>query len=182
MFLPRSIATVDAFKNAMALDIAMGGSTNTVLHILAIAHEAEVDFTMQDIDAISRHIPTLCKVAPSSSYHVEDVHRRSGIMAILQMLTDKGVINQDCLTVSGASLGEQIRTYSIRHAPNPMAEAFFQAAPGGVRTTVAFSQSSTYKELDIDPVAGCIRPWHTRILRMVVCVCSMATLPRMAVS
>jgi dihydroxy-acid dehydratase len=155
--LPRSIATVDAFKNAMALDIAMGGSTNTVLHILAIAHEAEVDFTMQDIDAISRHIPTLCKVAPSSSYHVEDVHRAGGIMAILQMLTDKGVINQDCLTVSGVSLGEQIRTYSIRHAPNPMAEAFFQAAPGGVRTTVAFSQSSTYKELDIDPVAGCIR-------------------------
>ena len=155
--LPRSIATVDAFKNAMALDIAMGGSTNTVLHILAIAHEAEVDFTMQDIDAISRRIPTLCKVAPSSSYHVEDVHRAGGIMAILEMLTDKGVIKQDCLTVSGASLGEQIRAYSIRHHPSPMAEAFFQAAPGGVRTTVAFSQSSTYKELDIDPVAGCIR-------------------------
>jgi dihydroxy-acid dehydratase len=155
--LPRSIVTLDAFKNAMALDIAMGGSTNTVLHILAIAHEGGVDFTMQDIDAISRRIPTLCKVAPSSSYHVEDVHRAGGIMAILEMLTDKGVINQDCLTVSGVALGDQIRTYSIRHAPSLMAEAFFKAAPGGVRTTVAFSQSSTYKELDVDPVAGCIR-------------------------
>jgi dihydroxy-acid dehydratase len=155
--LPRSIATLEAFQNAMALDIAMGGSTNTVLHILAIAHEAEVAFTMQDIDAISRRIPTLCKVAPSSSYHVEDVHRAGGIMAILEMLTDAGVIHQDCPTVSGVSLGEQIRTYSIRRQPNPMAEAFFQAAPGGVRTTVAFSQSSTYKDLDIDPVAGCIR-------------------------
>jgi dihydroxy-acid dehydratase len=155
--LPRSIATVDAFKNAMALDIAMGGSTNTVLHTLAIAYEAEVDFTMQDIDAISRRIPTLCKVAPASSYHVEDVHRAGGIMAILEMLTDTGVINPDCLTVSGVALGEQIRAYSIRRHPNPLAEAFFQAAPGGIRTTVAFSQSNTYNALDVDPVTGCIR-------------------------
>jgi dihydroxy-acid dehydratase len=155
--LPRSIASAEAFKNAMALDIAMGGSTNTVLHILAIAHEAEVDFAMQDIDAISRHIPTLCKVAPSSSYHVEDVHRAGGIMAIMEMLSEKGLINEACPTVSGLTLGEQIRAYSIRTDPNPTAEDFFKAAPGGVRTKTAFSQSSTYQTLDVDPVAGCIR-------------------------
>ncbi|MEM7035081.1 MAG: dihydroxy-acid dehydratase [Chloroflexota bacterium] len=155
--LPRSIADKEAYKNAMALDIAMGGSTNTVLHILAIAHEAGVDFTMQDIDDISRDIPTLCKVAPSSSYHVEDVHRAGGIMAIMEMLIEKGVINQNSNTVSGATLGEQIRAYSIRSDPSPMAQEFFKAAPGGVRTKVAFSQSSMFKELDVDPVEGCIR-------------------------
>lgn len=159
--LPRSLATYDAFKNAMALDIAMGGSTNTVLHILAIAHEAELDFTMQDIDDISRLVPTLCKVAPSSNYHVEDVHRAGGIMAIMEMLGQRGLINMDSQTVSGASMGEQIQAYSIRTDPNPDAEAFFKAAPGGVRTTKAFSQSSTFKELDVDPAAGCIRsPEH----------------------
>jgi dihydroxy-acid dehydratase len=155
--LPRSIASRQAFKNAMALDIAMGGSTNTVLHILAIAHEAEVDFSMQDIDAISRDVPTLCKVAPSSSYHVEDVHRAGGIMAIMEMLAEKGVIDQACKTVSGLTLGQQIRAYSIRTDPSPMAEAFFKAAPGGVRTKAAFSQSNTYPTLDVDPVGGCIR-------------------------
>ena len=155
--LPRSIASLAAFKNAMALDIAMGGSTNTVLHILAIAHEAEVDFTMQDIDAISRDVPTLCKVAPASSYHVEDVHRAGGIMAIMEMLAERGIIDQACKTVSGATLGEQIRAYSIRTDPTPMAEDFFKAAPGGVRTKEAFSQRSTYKTLDVDPAAGCIR-------------------------
>jgi dihydroxy-acid dehydratase len=155
--LPRSIASRAAFKNAMTLDIAMGGSTNTVLHILAIAHEAEVDFTMQDIDAISRDVPTLCKVAPASSYHVEDVHRAGGIMAIMEMLAGKGLIDPACKTVSGAALGEQIRAYSIRQDPNPMAEAFFKAAPGGVRTKEAFSQSKLYQALDVDPVKGCIR-------------------------
>lgn len=155
--LPRSIASPSAFRNAMALDIAMGGSTNTVLHILAIAHEAKVDFTMQDIDAISRHIPTLCKVAPSSHYHVEDVHRAGGIMAIMEMLSEKGLIDPECNTVSGATLGEQIRAYSIRTDPSPMAEAFFKAAPGGVRTKEAFAQSNLYETLDVDPVAGCIR-------------------------
>ena len=155
--LPRSIATREAFQNAMALDIAMGGSTNTVLHILAIAHEAEVDFTMADIDAISRHTPTLCKVAPSSHYHVEDVHRAGGIMAIMEMLSEKELINQACRTVSGTSMAEQIRAYSIRTDPSPVAETFFKAAPGGVRTKNAFSQSNTYATLDIDPAAGCIR-------------------------
>jgi dihydroxy-acid dehydratase len=155
--LPRSIASREAFKNAVALDIAMGGSTNTVLHILAIAHEAGVDFTMQDIDAISRNIPTLCKVAPSSSYHVEDAHRAGGIMAIMEMLAEKELINPACKTVSGVTLGEQIRAYSIRTDPKPMAEEFFKAAPGGVRTKKAFSQSSTYKTLDVDSVGGCIR-------------------------
>lgn len=155
--LPRSIATRAAFQNAMRLDIAMGGSTNTVLHILAIAHEAEVDFTMQDIDEISRDTPTLCKVAPSSHYHVEDVHRAGGIMAIMEMLTEKGLIHPDCKTVSGATLGAQIQAYSIRTDPNPVVETFFKAAPGGVRTKEAFSQSSSYKALDVDPMAGCIR-------------------------
>ena len=156
--LPRSIASYDAFKNAMALDIAMGGSTNTVLHLLAIAHEAGVDFTMQDIDDISRQIPTLCKVAPSSSYHVEDVHRAGGIMAIMEELAQKeGVLNLDCMTVSGTTLGEQIRAYSIRSDPNPAAEIFFKAAPGGVRTKQAFSQNNSYEALDLDAEAGCIR-------------------------
>ncbi|MEZ4674401.1 MAG: dihydroxy-acid dehydratase [Caldilineaceae bacterium] len=156
--LPRSIATYDAFKNAMALDIAMGGSTNTVLHILAIAHEAGVDFTMQDIDDISRYVPTISKVAPSSHFHVEDVHRAGGIMAIMEMLGQReGILNLNCNTVSGATLGQQIQAYSIRTDPNPEAEEFFKAAPGGVRTTEAFSQKAMYKELDTDGEAGCIR-------------------------
>jgi dihydroxy-acid dehydratase len=155
--LPRSIATFEAFKNAMALDIAMGGSTNTVLHILAIAHEAGVNFTMQDIDAISRHIPTLCKVAPSSHYHVEDVHRAGGIMAIMEELTKKGVVNGECLTVSGVTLGEQIKQYSIHNGANPVAQQFYRAAPGGVRTKVAFSQDKMYETLDLDLEKGCIR-------------------------
>ncbi|MFN8467368.1 MAG: dihydroxy-acid dehydratase [Caldilineaceae bacterium] len=130
--LPRSIASRDAFANAMALDIAMGGSTNTVLHILAIAYEAGIDFTMQDIDTISRHVPTLCKVAPSSRYHVEDVHRAGGIMAIMEMLGEAGKITEECVTVSGATMGEQIKAYSVRRNPSPAAEAFFQAAPAGI--------------------------------------------------
>jgi dihydroxy-acid dehydratase len=155
--LPRSIASLSAFKNAMTLDIAMGGSTNTVLHILAIAHEAGVNFTMQDIDEISRHVPTLCKVAPSSHFHVEDVHRAGGIMAIMEMLTVKNLIDLSCHTVSGAKMGEQIQAYSIRTDPNPVVESFFKAAPGGVRTKEAFVQNASYKTLDVDPVAGCIR-------------------------
>jgi dihydroxy-acid dehydratase len=155
--LPRSISNLDAYKNAMALDIAMGGSTNTVLHILAIAHEAGIDFTMQDIDDISRNIPTLCKVAPSSSYHVEDVHRAGGVMAILEMLNEKGIINPDCMTVAGKTIGEQIEAYSIRQKPSPTTLDFFRAAPGGVRTKTAFSQSNLYKELDVNSETGCIR-------------------------
>ena len=155
--LPRAIASRAAFANAMALDIAMGGSTNTVLHILAIAHEAGIDFTMQDIDTISRYVPTLCKVAPSSSYHVEDVHRAGGIMAIMEMLNEAGMINEECMTVSGSTLGEQIKAYSIRRDPSPSAEEFFLSAPGGKRSKTAFAQSNFYNELDVDRVGGCIR-------------------------
>ena len=158
--LPRAIASRDAFNNAMALDIAMGGSTNTVLHLLAIAHEAGVDFDMAAIDAISRHVPTLCKVAPSSHYHVEDVHRAGGIMTIMEELATAGLINLSYSTVSGLTLGEQMRAYSIRrpgNSDNEMAETFFKAAPGGQRTTIAFSQSARYETLDLDAQQGCIR-------------------------
>jgi dihydroxy-acid dehydratase len=112
---------------------------------------------MQDIDAISRHIPTLCKVAPSSHYHVEDVHRAGGIMAIMEELTKKGVVNGECLTVSGVTLGEQIKQYSIHNGANPVAQQFYRAAPGGVRTKVAFSQDKMYETLDLDLEKGCIR-------------------------
>ena len=156
--LPRSIATRAAFENAMALDIAMGGSTNTVLHILAIAQEAEVDFTMADIDAISRRIPTLCKVAPSSHYHVEDVHRAGGIMAILGELSKAGLIDTSTRTVSGRSLKDQIREYSIEDSEiTDIGKELFSAAPAGVRTPVAFSQDSRYDMLDTDRKNGCIR-------------------------
>ncbi|MBF0353100.1 MAG: dihydroxy-acid dehydratase [SAR324 cluster bacterium] len=155
--LPRSIATLDAFKNAMALDIAMGGSTNTVLHILAIAQEAGVDYTMKHIDEISRHVPTLCKVAPSSHYHVEDVHRAGGIMAILEELIPTGLIQQACRTISGKTIGEQIEAFSIRQSPNSQAKMLYKAAPGGIPTQIAFSQNSQYSVLDTDSVKGCIR-------------------------
>ncbi len=112
---------------------------------------------MQDIDAISRTVPTLCKVAPSSHYHVEDVHRAGGIMAIMEMLREGGKIIEQCMTVSGSTLGEQIKAYNIRCNPSPTAEAFFRAAPGGKRSKAAFGQSNFYSELDVDRVAGCIR-------------------------
>lgn len=155
--LPCSIATMGAFENAMALDIAMGGSTNTVLHILAIAHEAGVPFSMKNIDEISRKVPTLCKVAPSSHYHVEDVHRAGGITRILEELLDKGLINKDARTVLGLTLEEQVKKYSITNDANKEAKDFFLSAPGGVRTTVAFSQSNKFDSLDVDTKGGCIR-------------------------
>ncbi|MGK0289030.1 MAG: dihydroxy-acid dehydratase [bacterium] len=154
--LPRSIANYKAFQNAMALDIAMGGSTNTVLHILAIAHEAGVDFTMKDMDEISKKMPTLCKVAPSSDYHIEDVHRAGGIMAILESLLDKDLINSDCFTVSGKTIKEQVLEQSIIRGSGE-AKKLYSAAPGGVRTTVAFSQENYYNQLDQDREKGCIR-------------------------
>ncbi|MEM7180474.1 MAG: dihydroxy-acid dehydratase [Spirochaetota bacterium] len=154
--LPRSIANYESFKNAMALDVAMGGSTNTVLHILAIAREAGVDFTMKDIDAISRYVPTVCKVAPSSDYHIEDVHRAGGIMGILAELGKKDILHLSSPTVSGKTLGEQIAEMDVCKN-NPEAQEFYKAAPGGVRTTVAFSQSKKFKELDVDREKGCIR-------------------------
>ena len=156
--LPRKIATFEAFENAMTLDIAMGGSTNTVLHILAIAHEAGVDFRMKDIDALSRRVPNICKVAPSSSYHVEDVHRAGGIFSILGELDRAGLIKRNVGTVHAATLGEAIDAFDIKR-PGASAQAKAQtlAAPGGVRTTLAFSQDKYFGEADSDRARGCIR-------------------------
>ncbi len=153
--LPRSIATFDAFENAMTLDIAMGGSTNTVLHLLAIAREAEVDFTMKDMDRLSRHVPTLCKVAPSSEYHMEDVHRAGGIPAILGELDRAGLLHGEVGSVHSKTLREGLQEWDI--VQNPAAEKFFRAAPGGIVTTIAFSQSMLYPDADSDRAAGCIR-------------------------
>jgi dihydroxy-acid dehydratase len=156
--LPRNIATKAAFENAMTLDIAMGGSTNTVLHLLAIAHEAGVPFTMQDIERLSRRVPNICKVAPSSSYHVEDVHRAGGISTILGALDRAGLIQREVMTVHAVTLGAVIDANDIRR-PTATAIARQQAltAPGGVRTTVAFSQDKYYPAPDTDGVKGCIR-------------------------
>ncbi|MGH3877402.1 MAG: dihydroxy-acid dehydratase [Actinophytocola sp.] len=156
--LPRSIATRDAFVNAMALDMAMGGSTNTVLHILAAAREGEVDFTLADIDAISRRVPCLSKVSPNSSYHMEDVHRAGGIPAILGELWRAGLLAQDVLSVHSASLSSWLSAWDIR-STSPSAEAIelYHAAPGGVRTTKAFSTSNRWSSLDTDAAGGCIR-------------------------
>ena len=156
--LPRSIATFKAFENAMRLDIAMGGSTNTVLHILAIAREAGVEFTMRDIDRLSRQTPTLCKVAPSSAYHVEDVHRAGGIMGIMGELERKSLVHRECATVSGSSFGDQIDTNDPRRPTcTESAQRRALAAPGGVPTTEAFSQSRFHEQADLDRIKGCIR-------------------------
>lgn len=157
--LPRNIATFAAFENAMTLDVAMGGSTNTVLHILAIAREAGVDFKMTDIDRLSRKTPCLSKVAPATQkYHIEDVHRAGGIMGILAELDRAGLINRDTHTVHSATLGEALDRWDIvKNNADSFAHLFYRAAPGGVPTTVAFSQSMRYPDLDLDRVSGCIR-------------------------
>ena len=156
--LPRSIATKQAFENAMTLDIAMGGSTNTVLHILAMAQEGEVDFTMDDIDRLSREVPVLCKVAPAvANVHMEDVHRAGGIMAILGELDRGGLVRRDSPTVHAPSIGEAIRQWDIRVSNNEDVHQLFRAAPGGVPTQVAFSQSRRWKEVDLDRENGVIR-------------------------
>ncbi|PIV76826.1 MAG: dihydroxy-acid dehydratase [Rhodobacteraceae bacterium CG17_big_fil_post_rev_8_21_14_2_50_65_11] len=156
--LPREIATLEAFENAMSLDIAMGGSTNTVLHLLAIAHEGEVDFTMADMDRLSRKVPCLCKVAPNTAnVHMEDIHRAGGIFAILGELARAGLLHTEVSTVHSSTLGEAIAKWDIAVANNPEAERLFKAAPGGVRTTQAFSQSNRYKDLDTDRAGGVIR-------------------------
>jgi dihydroxy-acid dehydratase len=156
--LPRSIATFAAFENAMTLDIAMGGSTNTVLHLLATAQEGEVPFTMADIDRLSRHVPHLCKVAPSSPFvHLEDVHRAGGIFAILGELDRGGLIHRDTYTVHAATLGEAIDQRDIKRSVAPAVEEFYRAAPGGVRTIIPFSQSNRYSELDLNRESGVIR-------------------------
>jgi dihydroxy-acid dehydratase len=156
--LPRGIASFAAFENAMALDIAMGGSTNTILHLLAIAHEAEVDFTLAHMDALSRKIPCLCKVAPAvPDVHMEDVHRAGGIAGILGRLDAAGLLNRDVPTVSGQSMGEVLAQWDIAQSNDTDAQTLFTAAPGGVRTTQAFGQSNRYTELDRDRKAGVIR-------------------------
>ncbi len=155
---PRGIADVRSFENAMALDIAMGGSTNTVLHLLAMAREGEVDFTMADIDRMSRKVPHLSKLSPSTSlYHMEDVHRAGGILGIMGELDRIGLIHRDRPTVHTATIGEAIDTYDIMRSPSPEVETFFRAAPGGVRTTEAFSQEHLWDDLDRDRANGCIR-------------------------
>ncbi|TVT33408.1 dihydroxy-acid dehydratase [Amycolatopsis rhizosphaerae] len=156
--LPRSIANKKAFENAMALDMAMGGSTNTVLHILAAAQEGEIDFTIDDIDAIGRRVPCLSKVSPNSDYHMEDVHRAGGIPAILGELNRAGLLNKDVHAVHSPGLEAWLSTWDIR-AESPSAEAveLFHAAPGGVRTTEAFSTANRWSSLDTDAAGGCIR-------------------------
>src|SRR5476649_93047 len=156
--LPRSIATKAAFENAMALDVSMGGSTNTVLHLLAAAHEAEVDFTMADIDRISRKVPCLCKVAPmTDKYHIEDVHRAGGIVGILGELARAGLLDTSLPTIHAATLADAIAQNDIKCTDDPAVRQLFRAAPGGVPTQVAFSQSERYDALDTDRATGCIR-------------------------
>jgi dihydroxy-acid dehydratase len=156
--LPREVASFAAFENAMSLDIAMGGSTNTVLHLLAAAHEAEVDFTMADIDRLSRRVPCLSKVAPAKAdVHMEDVHRAGGVMAILGELDRGGLLRTDLPTVHSASLGEALDRWDIRRSASESVQTFFRAAPGGVPTQVAFSQSRRWEELDLDRASGVIR-------------------------
>ena len=157
--LPRSIATRDAFLNAMTLDIAMGASTNTVLHLLAVAQEAEVDFRMQDIDRLSRKVPFLCKLAPNwQKYSVQEENRAGGILGILGELAKGGLLNLDCKRVNGATLGEDIRKYSITgESIDPEAERIYRSAPGGKFSTKMGSQDARWETLDTDRVNGCIR-------------------------
>lgn len=156
--LPRNIANKASLENAMALDVAMGGSTNTVLHILAVANEGKIDFTMHDIDAISRKVPCVCKVAPAvQTVHIEDVHRAGGIMGILGELSRAGIIDTSAPTVHSPTLGDAIAKWDIKVSNDPEVEEFFKAAPGGVRTAVAFSQSALWKETDKDRAKGVIR-------------------------
>ncbi|HXV32064.1 MAG TPA: dihydroxy-acid dehydratase [Sinorhizobium sp.] len=156
--LPRSIASKQAFENAMALDIAMGGSTNTVLHILASAYEGEVDFTMDDIDRLSRKVPCLSKVAPAKAdVHMEDVHRAGGIMSILGELDKGGLINRECVTVHSETLGDAIDRWDITRTSSETVRNFYRAAPGGIPTQVAFSQEARWEELDTDRESGVIR-------------------------
>ncbi len=156
--LPRSIASFAAFENAMTLDIAMGGSTNTVLHLLAAAHEAGVDFTMEDIDRLSRRVPCICKVAPATPFfHMEDVHRAGGIMALLGELDRGGLINRDVPTTHAPTLAAAIETWDVRRTDDETVRTFYRAAPGGVATQVAFSQDRRYAALDLNREEGCIR-------------------------
>ncbi|MBK7674144.1 dihydroxy-acid dehydratase [Accumulibacter sp.] len=156
--LPRAIGTFEAFENAMTLDVSMGGSTNTVLHILAAAQEGGVGFTMDDIDRISRQVPCLAKVAPATpDYHMEDVHRAGGIFAILGELDRAGLIHRGVPTVHARTLGEAIDTWDVMRTQESQVRQFYMAAPGGIPTQTAFSQGRRYPELDLDRAHGCIR-------------------------
>ncbi len=155
--LPRSVG-FKAFENAIALDIAMGGSTNTILHLLAIAQEAEIDFTMKDIDRMSRVVPQLCKVAPNTNkYHVEDVHRAGGIMAILGELDRAGKLHTDVPTVHAKTMKDALDQWDIKRNPSPEVQTFYKAGPAGKPTQIAFSQSTRWPSLDTDRAEGCIR-------------------------
>ncbi len=156
--LPRSIATFEAFENAMSMDIVMGGSTNTILHLLAIAKEAEVDFTLAEIDRLSRKVPTLCKVAPSTQeYHIEDVHRAGGIFGILGEMNRAGLLNTQTSTIHTPTLEEAIAKFDVLSNPAEEVKHFYLAAPGGVPTQEAFSQDCRFGSLDLDRKQGCIR-------------------------
>jgi dihydroxy-acid dehydratase len=156
--LPRSIASFEAFENAMSLDIAMGGSTNTVLHLLAAAHEAQVEFTMADIDRLSRRVPNLCKVAPATQqYHMEDVHRAGGVIGILGELDRAGLVHRDLPTVHAGTVGEALDRWDILRTEEESVRLRYLAGPGGIPTQVAFSQDSRWPELDLDRANGCIR-------------------------
>ncbi len=156
--LPRNIATFQAFENAMTLDVAMGGSTNTVLHLLAAAQEGGVPFTMKDIDRISRKVPCLCKVAPmTDKYHIEDVHRAGGVISILAELDRAGLIHRNTGSVHSKSLGDALTHWDVKTVTDPKVTELFKAAPGGVPTQVAFSQDRRFAELDLDRSDGCIR-------------------------
>ncbi|PVH30533.1 dihydroxy-acid dehydratase [Pararhodobacter oceanensis] len=156
--LPREIANFKAFENAMSLDIAMGGSTNTVLHLLAIAHEGKVDFTMDDIDRLSRKVPVLCKVAPSvENVHMEDIHRAGGIMGILGEMHRGGLLHGEVGTVHAPTMADAIAKWDIKQSNDPAVDVFYRAAPGGVRTTQAFSTDNRYKALDNNRETGIVR-------------------------
>ena len=158
--LPRAVG-IKGFENAIALDIAMGGSTNTILHLLAIAQEAEIPFTMEDIDRMSRHVPQLCKVAPNTDkYHIEDVHRAGGIMAILGELDRAGKLHTDVPTVHAPSMKDALDRWDIARQPADDVKTFYMAGPAGIPTQVAFSQSTRWSSLDTDRAAGCIRSYE----------------------
>ena len=164
--LPRNVASFEAFENAISLDIAMGGSTNTVLHLLAAAHEAEIDFTMADIDRISRRVPVLCKVAPSKSdVHMEDVHRAGGIMAILGELDRADLLHRDVPSVHASNLTEALAKWDVRRTDDENVRHFYRAAPGGIPTQTAFSQDRRFADLDVDRKSGVIRSFENAFSR-----------------
>jgi len=160
--LPRSIGSRRGFENAMTVDIAMGGSTNTILHLMAMAQEGEIDFDIKDIDALSRKVPHLSKLAPSTNvYHMEDFHRAGGIMAIMGELERAGLIHRDNPTIHEATIGDAIDKWDVRRSTDERVQQFYMAAPGNVVTVEAFSQSKRYNSLDLDREAGCIRAVDT---------------------